>query len=63
MKCYNPTSMPTLSLNDWNVNTGLSVVKTYELPSNNMLFIQSSNKIEQIGQQSGRERGTQIMTP
>lgn len=38
-------------------HTGLSVVKTYELPSNNMLFIQSFNKIEQIGQ-GGRDRHT-----
>jgi hypothetical protein len=39
-------------------HTGLTVVKTCELPSNNMLFIQSSNKIEQIGQQGGRDRHT-----
>ena len=38
--------------------TGLSVVKTCELRSNNMLLIHSSNKIEQIGQQGGRDRHT-----
>jgi len=31
-------------------HTGLGAVKTCEMPSNNMLLIQSSNKIEQIGQ-------------
>jgi hypothetical protein len=34
-------------------HTGLCVVKTCELPSNNKLLIQSSIKIEQIGQEGG----------
>lgn len=58
MKSHNPTSMATLTLKWLKCHTGFSVVKTCEMPSNNILLIQGSNKIEQIGQQGGRYRHT-----